>query len=231
MSSVSVCRQSWRAKRENTICFTKDLPEVAQTVMGFPAPSWQRRLAYWILWFIVALGIPSFIIVLAVHTYEAEELNHSHQEFANVSCNLNPSLDYFVLFFTSIFTFLFCQLVCAAVSTRLRCGSSATRPIVVRQLHVSARYGITAKLAVTHSFVWMAAFIAVFYTSVALWHVFALFSCLQAIYITVNCIFTRPVLNILNRWHEDKPEELKGEQTASFDQTHLASKKLATADR
>nr|CAH8875704.1 unnamed protein product [Trichobilharzia regenti] len=79
--------------------------------------------------------------------------------------------------------------------------------------NISARFWITVKFTITHTLVWIIAFLALIQASIALWHVFTLLNSLQAIYITVNCTFTRPVLDLIYQWREEKLDYYKHEHS------------------
>ncbi|CAH8291643.1 unnamed protein product [Schistosoma intercalatum] len=59
--------------------------------------------------------------------------------------------------------------------------------------------------------IWLIAFLALIQASTSIWHVFTLLYSLQAIYITVNCTFTRPVLDLIYQWREEKIDYYKNE--------------------
>ncbi|KAK4475360.1 hypothetical protein MN116_002423 [Schistosoma mekongi] len=177
-----------------------------------------KTLCY-IIEHIIIIGLPISSILLSVLLFDTYEYNSvDHKEFAEISCNLLPNHEHFYVFFPIIFILLLLQFICIIIITKY----------LIKQYHntdnhynimdtlwkttnINTRYWITIKFTITHSFVWFIAFLALLQASIALWHVFTLLFSLQAIYIIVNCTFTRPILDLLYQWREEMMDYYKNE--------------------
>ncbi|KAG5453462.1 hypothetical protein CSKR_100525 [Clonorchis sinensis] len=211
MSSVGVCRQFCLGATYTPCGTVKPIADEFHYEIGRCTLRWPGRIIYWNAWFLVVLGIPTATVIGNVYAYRMDTVSDFRRDFANISCNLNPNLGHFYAFFPVLFFLLFAQSVCVIIGAKLRYASPSSCVLLPQLTYLTARFWITLKLAFTHWVIWIPAFTAVFYASVAAWHVFTIFSTLQAIYIAVNFTFSRPVLDLLHQWHEDKLDELKAE--------------------
>ncbi|VEL29219.1 unnamed protein product, partial [Protopolystoma xenopodis] len=125
--------------------------------------------------------------------------------FVIASCGLINSHGQFLVFFIFLFLLLAVQLALLMAVSKRCLGAPEDRVQLHQERDVTARYCITLKLAITHTIVWSSGVVAVYRASVAVWNMFTLFSSLQAIYITINCTFSRPVFDLVHWWHEDEP--------------------------
>ncbi|VDP77306.1 unnamed protein product [Echinostoma caproni] len=212
MSGVHVCRQLWLGATLTPLGSVKTVTDNVHFRLGRMTIHWTCRPFYIILCFLTIVLLPSGVLLAGTRIPNQSILSEDHMEFANVSCNVIPDFEHMYLFFPTIAVLLLGQLICLAVAAKMRYMERQDGFLLAHLPHLNARLWITVKLAATYCLIWTMAFLAIFYASVALWHVFTLLCSLQAIYVTVNSIFSRPVLDLIHQWHEDKMEDLKAEQ-------------------
>ncbi|VDP86988.1 unnamed protein product [Schistosoma mattheei] len=163
--------------------------------------------------------LPILCIVISIFLFETNNyISEDHEEFAVISCNLTPNYGHFYIFFPILFILLLLQFSCILITIKLLISQQQNInndhdniKTLWKTTNISARFWITLKFTMTHSLVWLIAFIALIQASTSIWHVFTLLYSLQAIYITVNCTFTRPVLDLIYQWREEKIDYYKNE--------------------
>ncbi|CAL8103193.1 unnamed protein product [Calicophoron daubneyi] len=211
MSSVSLCRQMWLGAAQTPWGYVVPVRDERQCQVGCLQLKWNGRPCYIFSSALIILGVPTAVVIMNSCLRGMTTLTTDHLEFSNVSCNLIPNVGHFFIFFPTVSIVLLAQLMCCSISAKLRYGSQEQSTLLAQLPHVTARFWITVKLATTHCLIWLAAFFALFYASVAMWHVFTLLSSLQSIFVTVNFTFSRPVLDLIHQWQEDKLDQLKTE--------------------
>ncbi|TPP67739.1 hypothetical protein FGIG_11484, partial [Fasciola gigantica] len=211
MSAIHVCRQLWLGVTLTPLGSVKTVTDNIQFCLGHMTIRWKCRPFYILLCALIMFVLPTGVLLAGTRISKQFILTEEHMEFANISCNVIPDFDHLYLFFPTIATLLTGQLICLALAVKMRYSERRDAFLLAHLPHLDARLWITIKLALTYCLVWTIAFIAIFYASVALWHVFTLLCSLQAIYVTVNSVFSRPVLDLIHQWHEDKMDDLKSE--------------------
>ncbi|KAF5396167.1 hypothetical protein PHET_11005 [Paragonimus heterotremus] len=209
MSSVAICRQFWLSVGDTPMGPTKLTADVLLCEFGHVTIRWHGKIIYWIFWLLVSVALPLSVVVINIYVFDSNAIHSFHTEFSNISCNLIPNSERFRLFFPSLLLLLFFQLICVAICAKLLQGLQSNCTLWAQLSYLVARYWIVTKLSLTHCVVWASAFAASYYASVTMWHVFTLFCSLQTIYIAVNCTFSRPVLDLIHQWQEDKTEAIK----------------------
>ncbi|CAH8682471.1 unnamed protein product [Schistosoma rodhaini] len=181
-----------------------------------------KKLCY-IIGHITVIILPILCVVISMLLFETYNyISEDHEEFAIISCNLIPNYGHFYVFFPILFLLLLLQFCCILMITRLlmigqqhqRTDNNDHHNIIItlwKTTNLRARYWITLKFTITHSLIWFIALLSIIKASISLWHVFTLLYSLQSIYITVNCIFTRPILDLLYQWHEEKIDYYKND--------------------
>ncbi|CAH8662804.1 unnamed protein product [Schistosoma guineensis] len=177
-----------------------------------------KKLCY-IMGHVMVIILPILYIVISTFLFETNNyISEDHKEFAVISCNLTPNYGHFYIFFPILFILLLLQFSCILIIIKLLIGQQQNTnhyhdsiTTLWKTTNISARFWITLKFTITHSLVWLIAFLALIQASISLWHVFTLLYSLQAIYITVNCTFTRPILDLLYQWREEKMDYYKNE--------------------
>ncbi|KAA0192247.1 hypothetical protein FBUS_04575 [Fasciolopsis buskii] len=233
MSGVHVCRQLRLGATLTPLGSVKITSDNVQFCIGQINFRWRFRPLFVVLCTVIVLALPASVLLAGIRVPKHFILSEEHMEFANISCNVVPDFDHLYLFFPTIATLLFGQFVCLAVAVKMRYSERQDGFLLAHLPHLTARLWITIKLALTYCLVWTIAFTAIFYASVALWHVFTLLCSLQAIYVTVNSVFSRPVLDLIHQCHEEKSDDFKSEhsfvcvptkssRTAQFSSPHAA---------
>ncbi|CAH8291636.1 unnamed protein product [Schistosoma intercalatum] len=177
-----------------------------------------KKLCY-IMGHIMVIILPILCIVISIFLFETNNyISEDHKEFAVISCNLTPNYGHFYIFFPILFILLLLQFSCILIIIKLLIGQQQNTnhyhdniTTLWKTTNISARFWITLKFTITHSLIWLIAFLALIQASTSIWHVFTLLYSLQAIYITVNCTFTRPVLDLIYQWREEKIDYYKNE--------------------
>ncbi|TNN09206.1 hypothetical protein EWB00_006418 [Schistosoma japonicum] len=177
------------------------------------------KILCYIIEHIIVISLPIISIVLSILLFDTYKyISVDHEEFAEISCNLLPNHEHFYVFFPIIFILLLLQCICIIIITKYFIKQYQTTDnhynlidTLWKTTNINTRYWITIKFTITHSFVWFIAFLALLQASIALWHVFTLLYSLQAIYIIVNCTFTRPILDLLYQWREEMIDYYKHE--------------------
>lgn len=212
MSSVHVARQLWLGVTLTPHGTVRTVGDSIHVILCSVTLHCGCRVLYRLICFPIIVLLPASIIL--IETQLPNQLIHTGDlaDFANVSCNLVPDFAHLYLFFPTMGILLIGQLICLGVAIKLRYERRQDEFLLAHLSSLNVRLWITMKLAVTYCLVWTTAFVAVYYASIALWHVFILFCSLQSIYVTLNSMLNRHVLNVIHRWHEDKVIRLKVDQ-------------------
>ncbi|KAA3679781.1 uncharacterized protein DEA37_0009293 [Paragonimus westermani] len=209
MSSFAICRQFWLGVARTPVSSINLTVDILFCEIGQVRIRWHGKVIYWIFWLLVSIALPISVVVINIYVFDPNIVHPFHTEFSNISCNLVPNSEHFRLFFPSLLLLLLFQLTCVGICAKLLYELQSNCSLWTQLSPFVARFWIITKLSLTHCIVWVTAFAASYYTSVTMWHVFTLFCSLQAIYIAVNCTFSRPVLDLIHQWQEDKTEAVK----------------------
>lgn len=130
---------------------------------------------------------------------DLDEVGRRQESFHNLTCNIIPDSRHFIIFFPTLAALFTLQLICVVVCAKLCYGCTQQHSLCLLEdkPHLTVRFWLITKLGTTHLCVWTSAFLAVYFTSTSMWHIFILFISLQSIFITVNSTFSRPVLELV----------------------------------
>lgn len=117
-----------------------------------------------------------------------------------VECSFTKSISADLFFYIPIFLGMMITIVVLVAIYVMSCNKAREdRVILFQNQEVAARYGMCCKLVFTYLLIWMTGAAATYLISPSLWHVFTLCCSLQTLFIGVNFIFSRPVLDLLYR--------------------------------
>ncbi|KAL3320851.1 hypothetical protein Ciccas_000478 [Cichlidogyrus casuarinus] len=159
------------------------------------------------------VGLPLFLTGISAYREHFDVIpmppdSSLKSNFSKISCNLPPTAETTGFFFAPLLGLLFCQASASICCTRLIANEKqdieSRLVTTMSEKTVSSRYIIASKICFTNSLTWLVGFIAVQYKIISVWHIYVLISSLQSIFITINCIFSRPVLDHIHQWKDEK---------------------------
>ncbi len=150
-------------------------------------------------------------------------LSVNHSVLASTTCNFYPSRNTIQFLFLPALVLLLGQLACLVLALRLvhlwlrRASPDAfAHSLVHARRHQDRLVGVV-KTGGTQVVTWSLGLIAIWLASIALWHVFALATALQAMFVATTGLLSREVLGSmvfapLNQYHRRRHAEAHEEE-------------------